>query len=152
MPSHAETQEKNTGRLAIVGLGPGKKEYMTGRALTVIAESEIVLGHSTYLEPIKSLLEDKQVISSSMGKEVDRASQAIDLAKTKKVAIVSGGDAGIYGMASIVLEVLEHDGSEIEVEVVPGVTAATAAASLLGSPLSGDYATLSLSDLLRPWR
>lgn len=150
MPSHAETPEKDTGRLAIVGLGPGKKEYMTGRALAVIAESEIVLGHATYLEPIKSLLEGKQVISSSMGKEVDRATQAIDLAKTRKVAIVSGGDPGIYGMASIVLEVLEHDGAGIDVEVVPGVTAATAAASLLGSPLSGDYATLSLSDLLTP--
>lgn len=146
MPSHAEGK----GHLAIVGLGPGKKEYMTGRALDVIAEAGVVLGHGTYLEPIQSLLSGKQVISSSMGKEVDRARQAIGLAKTQRVAIVSGGDPGVYGMASIVLEVLEHDGADIEVEIVPGVTAATAAASRAGSPLSGDYATISLSDLLTP--
>lgn len=148
MPSHAETKAK--GHLAIVGLGPGKKEYMTGRALDVIAEAGVVLGHGTYLEPIRSLLAGKQVISSSMGKEVDRARQAIELAKTERVAIVSGGDPGVYGMASIVLEVLEHDGADLEVEIVPGVTAATAAASRAGSPLSGDYATISLSDLLTP--
>ncbi|MGB7787227.1 precorrin-3B C(17)-methyltransferase [Methanoregula sp.] len=146
MPSHTE----NKGRLAIVGLGPGKREYMTARALKVIAGAEYVLGHSTYLEPLEPLLTGKQVISSSMGKEVDRAQQAIDLAKKHAVAIVSGGDAGVYGMASIVLEVLEHDGADIEVEVVPGVTAANAAASRVGSPLSGDFAVISLSDLLTP--
>src|SRR5208337_4862565 len=123
---------------------------MTARALKVIAGAEYVLGHSTYLEPLEPLLTGKQVISSSMGKEVDRAQQAIDLAKKHAVAIVSGGDAGVYGMASIVLEVLEHDGADIEVEVVPGVTAANAAASRVGSPLSGDFAVISLSDLLTP--
>jgi precorrin-3B C17-methyltransferase len=103
-----------------------------------------------YLEPLQPLLSGKTVISSSMGKEVDRAQQAIDLAKTQAVAIVSGGDAGVYGMASIVLEVLEHDGADIRVEVIPGVTAANAAASRVGSPLSGDFAVISLSDLLTP--
>ncbi len=76
---------------------------------------------------------------------MERAQQAIDLAKTHAVAIVSGGDAGVYGMASIVLEVLEHSGIEIDVEVIPGVTAANAGASKLGSPLSGDFAVISLS-------
>jgi precorrin-3B C17-methyltransferase len=90
------------------------------------------------------------VIRSSMGKEVERAKKAIGLARTHNVAIVSGGDAGGYGMACIVLEVLEHGGVDIAVEVVPGVTAANAAASLVGSPLSGDFATISLSDLLTP--
>ncbi len=147
MPSHAE---KTEGSLAIVGLGPGKREYMTARALKVVASADYVLGHSSYLEPLEPLLAGKNVISSSMGKEVERAKQAIDLARTHAVAIVSGGDAGVYGMASIVLEVLEHSGDIIDVEVIPGVTAANAAASRAGSPLSGDFAVISLSDLLTP--
>lgn len=146
MPSHTEKQ----GSLAIVGLGPGRREYMTARALKAIARADYVIGNASYLEPLEPLLAGKNVIRSSMGKEVDRAQQAIDLAKTQNVAIVSGGDAGVYGMAGIVLEVLEHSGMEIDVEVVPGVTAANAGASLLGSPLSGDFAVISLSDLLTP--
>lgn len=147
MPSHAEPTK---GSLAIVGLGPGKRAYMTARALKAIAGAEYVLGHAMYLEPLEPLLKGKNVISSSMGREVDRGQQAIDLARTHAVAIVSGGDAGVYGMASIVLEVLEHSGADIEVEVIPGVTAANAAASRVGSPLSGDFAVISLSDLLTP--
>jgi len=147
LPSHAE---KLQGNLAIVGLGPGKREYMTIRALKAIAAADYVLGHSSYLMPLEPLLAGKNVISSSMGKEVDRAKQAIELARSHAVAIVSGGDAGVYGMAGIVLEVLEHAGVVVDVEVIPGVTAATAAASRAGSPLSGDFATVSLSDLLTP--
>ena len=146
MPSHTEKK----GSLAIVGLGPGRREYMTARALKAIAQAEYVIGNASYLEPLEPLLAGKNVIRSSMGKEVERAQQAIDLAKTHAVAIVSGGDAGVYGMASIVLEVLEHSGIEIDVEVIPGVTAANAGASKLGSPLSGDFAVISLSDLLTP--
>jgi precorrin-3B C17-methyltransferase len=85
-----------------------------------------------------------------MGKEVERAQQAIALAETSVVAIVSGGDPGVYGMASIVLEVLERSGQDIPVEIIPGITAANAAASRVGSPLSGDFAVISLSDLLTP--
>ncbi len=144
---HAENKR---GSLAIVGLGPGRREYMTARALRAVAHADYVLGHSSYLEPLEPLLANKNVISSSMGKEVDRARQAIELARSHAVAIVSGGDAGVYGMASIVLEVLEHSGEIIEVEVIPGITAANAAASRAGSPLSGDFAVISLSDLLTP--
>ena len=147
MPSHAE---KKQGSLAIVGLGPGRREYMTARALRAVAGAEYVLGHSRYLEPLEPLLAGKSVIASSMGKEVDRAKQAIALAGSHRVAIVSGGDAGVYGMASIVLEVLEHSGKVVDVEVIPGITAANAAASRAGSPLSGDFAVISLSDLLTP--
>ncbi len=147
MPSHAEKRE---GSLAIVGLGPGKREYMTIRALKAIAAADYVLGHSTYLEPLQPLLAGKNIIASSMGKEVERARQAIELARAHTVAIVSGGDAGVYGMASIVLEVLEHSGETVDVDVIPGVTAANAAASRAGSPLSGDFAVISLSDLLTP--
>jgi len=138
------------GRLAIVGIGPGKREHMTARALKVIAGSEYVIGNDSYLDPLLPVLTGKTVIRSSMGKEVERAIQAIELARTHTVAIISGGDAGVYGMASIVLEVLEHTGAEIDVEVIPGVTAANAAASVVGSPLSGDFAVISLSDLLTP--
>jgi precorrin-3B C17-methyltransferase len=123
---------------------------MTPRALRVIAGADYVIGNALYLEPLEPLLFGKNVIRSSMGKEVERAQQAIDLAQSHAVAIVSGGDAGVYGMASIVLEILEHSGAEIDVEVIPGVTAANAAASRIGSPLSGDFAVISLSDLLTP--
>ena len=123
---------------------------MTARALKAIAGAEYVIGNSSYLDPLEPLLTGKNVIRSSMGKEVERAKQAIDLARSSAVAIVSGGDAGVYGMAGIVLEVLEHDGADINVEVIPGVTAANAAASRVGSPLSGDFAVISLSDLLTP--
>jgi len=142
--------ERKKGNLAIVGLGPGRREYMTPRALKVIAGADYVIGNALYLDPLEPLLFGKNVIRSSMGKEVERAQQAIDLAQSHAVAIVSGGDAGVYGMASIVLEVLEHSRAEIDVEVIPGVTAANAAASRIGSPLSGDFAVISLSDLLTP--
>jgi precorrin-3B C17-methyltransferase len=138
------------GSLAIVGIGPGKREHMTIRALKAVAAADYILGHSSYLEPLQPLLAGKHVIASSMGKEVERAKQAIELARIHAVVIVSGGDAGIYGMASIVLEVLEHSGEVIDIEVIPGVTAANAAASRAGSPLSGDFAVISLSDLLTP--
>ena len=147
MPSLAE---KKQGSLAIVGLGPGKQEYMTARALKAVAGADYVLGHSSYLEPLEPLLKGKNVIASSMGKEVNRAQQAIELARSNAVAIVSGGDAGVYGMASIVLEVLENSKETVDIEVIPGITAANAAASRAGSPLSGDFAVISLSDLLTP--
>jgi len=136
--------------LWIVGLGPGCMEHITGRAINAIKNADYVIGNDSYLEPIRPLLDGKEVIRSSMGKEVDRAKKAIELAKSNAVAIVSGGDAGVYGMAGIVLEVLEHSSAKIPVEVVPGVTAANAGASLVGSPLSGDFAVISLSDLLTP--
>lgn len=147
MPSHTKIER---GSLAIVGIGPGRREYMTPRALKVIAVADYVIGNASYLDPLEPLLTGKTVIRSSMGKEVERAQQAIDLAQSHAVAIVSGGDAGVYGMAGIVLEVLEHSGADIDVEVIPGVTAANAAASRVGSPLSGDFAVISLSDLLTP--
>jgi len=142
--------ERPSNGLWIVGIGPGRREYMTGRAIEIITRAEYVIGNDSYLDPLQPLLVGKQVIRSSMGKEVERAQRAIELARSHAVAIVSGGDAGVYGMAGIVLEVLEHSGAEIPVEIVPGVTAANAAASLVGSPLSGDFAVISLSDLLTP--
>jgi precorrin-3B C17-methyltransferase len=139
------------GILYIVSTGPGGIEYLTPRAQAALEESEYIIGNSFYIQHLAPLLDGKEIILSSMGAEVDRAKKAAELAQDSIVSMVSGGDAGVYGMASIVLEVLEREAYNINVEVIPGVTAATMAASRLGSPLSGDYVTLSLSDLLTPW-
>lgn len=145
-----QESRRGKGSLAIVGLGPGNPDYIAPRALVVIAEARYIIGNATYLRPIGHLLDGKDVIRSSMGKEIDRAKKAIELAKSHPVVIVSGGDPGVYGMAGIVLEVLERSGESVQVEIVPGITAANAASSRIGSPLSGDYATISLSNLLTP--
>lgn len=142
---------KKRGVLYVVGCGPGPVDQMTGSAIAALREAEYVLGNESYLVPLAPLLEGKKVIRSSMGKEVERARLAVELAENHIVAMVSGGDPGVYGMAGIVLEVAERSDLPVEVVVIPGVTAATAAASLLGSPLSGDFAVVSLSDLLTPF-
>ena len=143
-------QSSGRGKLYIVGTGPGSTSYLTKRAVQAVDESDYVIGNDFYLNLIREHLDGREVIWSSMGKEVERARKCIELAKNHVVSMVSGGDPGVYGMAGIVLEVLEHDGTDIDFEVIPGVTAATAAASRAGSPLSGDFATISLSDLLTP--
>jgi precorrin-3B C17-methyltransferase len=144
------SHDKSRGMLYIVGIGPGNPDLLTGRAREALKQSDVIIGNDSYLAQLGPLIEGKEVIRSSMGQEVERARKSLELARSRAVSLVSGGDAGIYGMASIVLEVLEHEGGGIPVEVIPGVTAANAAASLLGSPLSGDFAAVSLSDLLTP--
>jgi precorrin-3B C17-methyltransferase len=124
---------------------------MTGSAIKAVRDSEYVVGNDVYIDMISPLLEGKEVIRSCMGKEVDRARRSVELARESVVSIVSGGDPGVYGMAGIVLEVAENMGADVDIEVLPGVTAAGAAASKLGSPLSGDFVVLSLSDRLTPW-
>lgn len=149
--SLSPSPDEKEGKLYIVSTGPGNLENLTPSARSAIMDSDVVIGNKLYLDLIRNELQGKEVINSAMGKEVDRAKEAVRLARGQRVAMVSGGDAGVYGMASIVLEVLEHEGEGIQLEVVPGVTAATAAASRLGSPLSGDFLVISLSDLLTPW-
>ncbi len=139
------------GRLYIVGIGPGSTDHMTVKACEVLRRSDYVIGNGTYLDQIADLLDKQEIIRSSMGKEVDRASQAVELSQKGEVSIISGGDANVYGMAGLVLEVAEHTGLDVEIEVVPGVTAITAAASILGAPIVNDFAVISLSDLLTPW-
>jgi precorrin-3B C17-methyltransferase len=138
------------GRLYIIGIGPGSPEMLTRRAEEVLREVSVIIGNDFYIDQISHLLGKKEVIRSRMGKEVDRARECIGIAKTRSVAMVSGGDPGVYGMAGIVLEVLSHEDLSIPVEIIPGITAATAGAARLGSPLSGDFAVISLSDLLTP--
>ena len=133
----------------MVGLGPGDKNLLAPAALEAIRLSDVIVGYKTYLELIEDLIEGKEIISSGMRKEIDRAQMAIDFAQQgKTVAVVSSGDPGVYGMAGIVLELA---GDSVQVEVVPGITAATAAAAALGAPLMHDFAVISLSDLLTPW-
>ncbi|QGG46900.1 precorrin-3B C(17)-methyltransferase [Heliorestis convoluta] len=127
---------------------------MTSRALEVIGSAEVIVGYHPYVELIADLTEDKEIFTSGMRKEVERCQKAVELALSgKKVALVSSGDPGVYGMAGLVLELVTGtEGAEsVQVEVVAGVTAATAAAAQLGAPLMHDFAIISLSDLLTPW-
>lgn len=139
------------GKLYIIGIGPGSVEQMTIKARDVIENSDYVIGNGTYLDHVKSLLGKQEIIRSAMGKEVDRAKKAVELAQDAVVSMISGGDANVYGMAGLVLEVAEHEDLDVDIEVLPGVTAITAAASVLGAPIVNDFAVISLSDLLTPW-
>ncbi len=140
------------GKLHVVGIGPGSLEDMTLRAVKAIADSEYIIGVGTYIDQIAPLLQDQTVSRGVMGKEVLRAQQAIELASQgHTVSLISGGDPNVYGMASLVLDILATRKDTIEFEVIPGVTAANTVAAALGAPLSGDYATISLSDLLTSW-
>ena len=148
----SQSQSQNEkGKLYIIGIGPGSVEHLTIRARDVLAASDHIIGNGTYLDQIGSLIDGQNIIRSSMGKEVDRAQKAVELAKTSVVSIISGGDANVYGMAGLVLEVAERSGFEVDIEVLPGVTAITASASVLGAPIVNDFAVISLSDLLTPW-
>ncbi len=152
MPSHDTTSPMPEGRIAIVGLGPGGLKHMTVAARDALDDSETILGYRGYVNLVISLLDGKEVLSSGMRQEMERAEKAIELAAAgKKVAVVCSGDAGIYGMASPTLERLYRRGDSIEVRIIPGVPSPQSAASLLGAPLAHDYAVISLSDLLTPW-
>jgi len=126
---------------------------MTLRAAEVWQEVDVVAGYKTYVELVRPFLGGQRVVATGMRQEVDRCREVVRMAGAgHRVALVSSGDAGIYGMAGILLECLEQAGLlGLPVEIVPGVTAATAAASLLGAPLMHDFAVISLSDLLTPW-
>lgn len=140
-------------KLYVVGLGPGEVSQMTGKAAEVIESCDTIVGYGVYTDLISDLIEEKEVITTPMKKEVDRCHMAVQAAiNGKNVAMVSSGDAGIYGMAGLIIEVLsEYENHNVEVEVIPGITAASSAAAVLGAPLTHDFAVISLSDLLTPW-
>ncbi len=141
-----------TGKVSVVGTGPGSMGHLTGQAKEALLESDLVIGYRLYVNQVAELIEGKEVIASAMGKEIDRCRQAVKEAMNgKKVALVSGGDPGIYGMAGLTLQVAAEESEPPLVEIIPGVTAAGAAAALLGAPLMHDFAIISLSDLLTPW-
>ncbi len=126
---------------------------MTPKARSEIENADVLVGYGTYVKLIQSIIKPgAEVVSGTMGKEVERAKIAVSKAKEgHNVVMVSSGDPGVYGMAGIVLEVAAQENANLPVEIVPGVTAATAAASKLGAPLVSDFAVISLSDLLTPW-
>jgi cobalt-precorrin 5A hydrolase/precorrin-3B C17-methyltransferase len=145
------------GSLQIVGLGPGASTQRTPQASTAVRQAEVVVGLDAYIEQSSDLLGPSQEVRRfPIGAEVERARVALDLAADgRRVALVCSGDAGVYAMASPTFELLEEDRGrrygDVEVSVVPGVTASLAAAALLGAPLGHDFLTVSLSDLLTPW-
>lgn len=148
------------GKIMLVGLGPGAHEHLTARARAAIAEADTIIGYVTYIRLVADLLEGKEVIKKSMTEEIDRALAALDRARQgRKVALISSGDAGVYGMAGPTFEVLFQAGwtppdgrpGGIEVEIVPGASALNTCAALVGAPLTHDFCAISLSDLLTPW-
>ena len=140
-----------TGKLTVVGFGPGSKGDMTLRAVEAIETADIVTGYTTYVKILKEFFPDKNYKATGMMKEIDRCRMAIEDAMAgNKVAMVSSGDSGIYGMTGLIYELAFDMKADIEIESVPGVTAASSAASVLGAPLMHDVALISLSDLMTP--
>lgn len=144
------------GKIMLVGIGPGHVDHMTARARSAIAEADVVVGYVTYIKLVADLLEGKEVIRKGMTEEIDRAVSALEAARQgKKVALISSGDAGVYGMAGPTYEVLFQAGwtpeGDVAVEIVPGASAFNACAALVGAPLTHDFCAISLSDLLTPW-
>ena len=140
-----------TKKVYVVGLGPGGVEQMTRRAHETLAACDVIAGYNVYIDLIKDDYKDKEFLSTGMRKEVERCKLAIEEAlKGKTVAMVSSGDAGVYGMAGIMYQIAAEY-PELDVEVVPGITAACSGAAVLGAPLISDFTLISLSDLLTPW-
>ena len=138
--------------LSVVGTGPGDLDYLIPAARKALEQADVIVGYRTYLDLIAEVIDDKKVVSSSMMQEVDRVKQAFDLAETgKHVALVSGGDPGIYAMAGLAFEIAREKELDLTIEVVPGIAALNGCASRLGAPLMHDFAAISLSDLLTPW-
>jgi precorrin-3B C17-methyltransferase len=144
------------GKIFLVSLGPGAEDYLSLRARQALAEAEVIIGYGTYIKLIQHLLTDQEVIRKGMTEEIDRCVAAYEYAQAgRRVALISSGDIGVYGMAGPTYEVLLrsdwHPGGDIQVEVIPGITSLSACASLVGAPLTHDFCSISLSDLLTPW-
>ncbi|MDR3282497.1 MAG: precorrin-3B C(17)-methyltransferase [Candidatus Methanoplasma sp.] len=140
-----------TGKLTVVGFGPGNIEDMTHRAYAAIRDADVVTGYTTYIDLLRPFFPGKDFKATGMTGEVERCRSAVrDAVSGLSVAMVSSGDAGIYGMAGIIYQLADEMGAEIEINVVPGVSAAFSAAALLGAPLVHDTALISLSDCLTP--
>ena len=138
-------------KIYVVGIGPGAYEQMTVKAADVLRQSDVIIGYTVYIDLVRDHLPGKQFLSTPMTKETDRCRMAFSEArKGKTVSVICSGDAGIYGMAGLMYEIGAQY-PDTELEVIPGVTAATAGAALLGAPLIHDFCVISLSDLLTPW-
>lgn len=149
-----ETKNANVAggpcRLYVVGIGPGDAQNMTEQARAALEQAELICGYTAYVALVRPLLPQKQYLETGMRGEVERCKLALKAAEQQTVALVCSGDAGIYGLAGLVLE-LAGEKPTVEIEIVAGVTAAASGAALLGAPLTQDFAVISLSDLLVPW-
>ncbi|HSM94235.1 MAG TPA: precorrin-3B C(17)-methyltransferase [Anaeromyxobacteraceae bacterium] len=144
------------GTLSIVGIGPGAPDQMTGAARAAVAAADLVVGYRNYLDLLGPLLEGKERYAGKMTEEIDRARVAVERARGgARVALIGSGDAGVYGLAGLALELLREAGwkrgDAPAVEIVPGVTALLSCAARVGAPLGHDFCAISLSDLLTPW-
>lgn len=139
------------GKIFIVGMGPGDKSMMTGQAIEAMENSDIIAGYTVYVDLVKDLFTGKEFFTTPMKQEIERCRKSFEFAmEGKNVALICSGDAGVYGMASPVYELLDEY-PEVEVSVIPGVTAAISGAAVLGAPINHDFCVISLSDLLTPW-
>lgn len=135
----------------VVGLGPGAGEQMTVRAEKILEACPVILGYTVYIDLVREQYPEKKFLSTPMKQEVKRCQMAFEEAvKGQDVAMVCSGDAGVYGMAGLIFEIGKEYPS-IQIEVVPGITASSGGAAVLGAPLMHDFAVISLSDLLTPW-
>lgn len=165
-----EASAKKEGKIYIVGIGPGNLRHLTPYARDAIGKSDVIVGYGTYLDLIRELIKDKEIVSTGMTQEIDRCKRAVEIALSgKTVSVISGGDPGIYAMAGLVLEVIRLEmnrlrdleaqisgpsnfcTSHLSVEVIPGISALNACAARLGAPLMHDFAVISLSDRLTDW-
>lgn len=138
-------------RLYVVGMGPGAYEKMTGEAIEILNSCDVIAGYTVYVDLLRGYFPDKDFVVTGMKREEERCRLAFMKAKEgKTTAMVCSGDSGVYGMASIILELWEEY-QEVDVEVIPGITAAISGGAVLGAPLGHDFAVISLSDLLTPW-
>ena len=138
-------------KLYVVGIGPGEYEQMTLKAIHALEKSDVIIGYTVYVDLVKEHFPSKEFMTTPMKKEVDRCVLAFEEAqKGKTVSMICSGDAGVYGMSGLMYEVGVNY-PEVELEVIPGVTAATGGAAVLGAPLIHDFCLISLSDLLTPW-
>lgn len=147
---------ESKGILYVVGIGPGAQDHATSAALKAIAESQLVVGYTTYIKLVRHLLEGKEIVKTGMTEEIGRARAAVERARDgATVSLISSGDAGVYGMAGLVFQVLQEmgwkRGDSPELRLIPGMTALNSCASLIGAPLAHDFCSISLSDLLTPW-
>lgn len=135
----------------VIGIGPGSTDQMTLRAWQVLKECDVIVGYTVYVELLKHALPDKEYLTTPMRREVERCRMAFEEAgKGRSVAMVCSGDAGVYGMSGLMLE-LREEYPDCQVKIIAGVTAALAGGAVLGAPLMHDFAVISLSDLLTPW-
>lgn len=138
-------------KIYIVGIGPGREDLMTREALEVLERSDVIVGYPLYLELLEKRFQKKELLSTPMCQEKERCLLCFQEAqKGKRVALICSGDAGIYGMASLMYEI-GNDYPQTELVIIPGITAASSGAALLGAPINHDFCVISLSDLLTPW-